>query len=455
MTASTCERRGHQECEICDNGLLRLRITRETGAQTLMLDAMDAHGHWIPLLASAPAVDLLLRDNDGAEQGAAIYAFAPVLEDGVTRGVTLQGRLGQAELEMTLLLDIEHAWCRQWIELAGPIPPGATLAQRWFFTGGLAEAALRWPAEPVTGAVLATSPAAFAQDTHCFAALLPDPDTYAGGQLRHLADDGGGLEYALTLTPDASARCFSSLLVLDARALAGRGFQQLARLLARAEAPPMPDAFHPAAGNLTSLPEIGQAGGWQPFLREGAPAEMAASVLRGLSQAADGDWAVLDEALVWLDRMCLHQCLRPVPGGPPVGTVGEGPAWVAVAPWMPILLLEAFRLSGITEYANRGRAALGALPTDQASRVYAYLYPRFGDLCVLPDYEEVLALTDLGLVLPTFGDRRIDLRLPEPRTRPLRLVVDGRASRYGLSINERSYGDVATDVLRLGIEVPA
>ncbi|HOF89780.1 MAG TPA: hypothetical protein PLZ36_17010, partial [Armatimonadota bacterium] len=325
----------------------------------------------------------------------------------------------------------------------------------WFLTGGLAEATLRWPTEAITGAALATSPAAFAQDTHCFAALLPDPDPHADGQLRHLADDGGGMEQALTLAPGSSARCLSSLLVLDARALIGRGFQQLTRLLARADLPAPPAAFAPAAGDLPPLPARGPARDWQPFLREGTPAEIAAGVLRGLSLAAEGDWAVLDDALVWLDRLCLHQCLRPMPGAPSPGAVGAGPAWATVAPWMPILLLEAFRLSGITEYAHRGRAALAALPAAQASRVYAALYPRFGDLCVLPDYEEVLALTDFGLVLPTFGDRRIDLRLPEPRTRPLRLVVDGRASRYGLSINERSYGDVATDVLRRGIEVPA
>jgi hypothetical protein len=369
--------------------------------------------------------------------------------------VTLRGRLGEAALEMTLLLGDGTAGCRQWIEVSGAVPPATTLVQRWLFTGGLAAPRLRWPAAPVQGTALATTPAAFTQETHCFAALIPDSETNLAGALRHLPDDGGGLEYAMPLDPAAEMHCLSSLLLLDARALPWRGFQQVTRLLAHH----LPHAARPLAplgshGMLPPLPESGLRLAWRPFLLEGAPIEIAAHILQGLSLAAEGDWAVLDNALVWLDRLCLHQCLHAVPDGPPPGTVGDGPAWESLALWMPVLLLEAFRLSGIAEYALRGRAALAALPAEQAAQVYAYLYPRFGDLCVLPDFEEILTLADLGPVQPTFADRRIDLSLPRPMSRPLRVIIDGHADRYALAINQQSFGEIPTELLRLGFDVP-
>ncbi len=453
MTTTVHERRGYKECEMCETGALRLSIVQDSGTQVLQWDARDAYDRWIPLLTCTPANDLLLRDARGEEYPARVHTFEPVLQAGEARGVALRGRLGDATMELTLLLGDEGTWCRQWLELTGPLPPGAVLAQRWLFAGGLVTPRLRWPAAPVSGTALATAPAALAQDAHCFAALVPELDAGAG-TLGHLTDDDGGLEYHLPL-PDGDATLgLSSFICLDARSLPWRGYQQVVRLLAKDA--PFPTAFspHPAAhGILPLLPESALHLSWRPLLQEGAPLDMVAHVLHGLTAAADGgDWSLLDDTLCWLDRLCLHQCVRAVPGGPPIGAVGDGPDWLGVAAWMPVLLLEAFRVTGIAEYAQRGRAALGALPPETAGAVFAALYPRFGDLCVLPDLGEVLALTDIGPVLPSFGDQRIALHLPRT-DRPLRVVVDGRDNRYALAINDTSFGELATDLLRKGVNV--
>lgn len=452
MTTTVHERRGYKECEMCETGVLRLSIVQESGAQVLQWDARDAHDRWVPLLTCTPVNDLLLHDATGGEHPACIHTFEPVLRDGVARGVALRGRLGEAALELTLLLSDEGAWCRQWLELSGPLPPGAELTQRWLFAGGLVSPRLRWPLEPVRGAALSTTSVALAQDEYSFAALVPDLD--AGlGTLGHVDDDDGGLEYVLPLPEGDASLGLSSLLCLDARSLPWRGFQQVARLLAKhCPASITCPALPATAGALPALPEAALHLAWRPLLQEGAPQEIVAHVLHGLAAAVNGDWSRLDGTLCWLDRLCLHQCLRATPDGPRAGAFGDGPAWRDAAPWMPVLLLEAFRVTGIAEYAARGRAALAALPPDQAGAVFAALYPRFGDLCVLPDVEEILALGDIGPVLPSFGDGRVALRLP-PATRPLRVVVDGAAEHYALAINQTSFGELSTDQLRKGVDV--
>ncbi len=165
-------------------------------------------------------------------------------------------------------------------------------------------------------------------------------------------------------------------LCLDARALPMQGFQQIVRLLGSREALILAGSMPatPLAGELPPLPPLPDTLDWIPFLYEGAPEAIAAWVHYALSLATQDDWHLLEDALCWLDRLCLHQRVFEVPGSEPLGAFGSGAAWQSTALWAPILLLQAFRLTGMLEYAYRAKAALrvaraGASAGARAARV--------------------------------------------------------------------------------------
>jgi hypothetical protein len=439
-------RKSARECLICENGLLRLRIGEHAGEATLLLDACDAGGQWVPLAWQVPALDLRI----GARRQPGWFAFEPLLLDGETRGVVVHGGLGAHAVTCTLRLDDAGAWCHQQLDITGSPAP---VTVRWRLTSIFTRSALAWPREPVAGAALAANLAAFVQQGASLAACIPDLEETAGLPARMTPHAGRTRGWSYTVSPgrDGTLPRLACALCLDARALPERGFQQLVRRLgARAALRLLPGtAVEPGAHPLPPLPMAG-AHAWTPFDDEGTPAEMTAHVQALL--AASDDWMALEEALVWLDRLCLQQRVVEAGDGVPLGVFGDGPAWATVAPWLPVLLMDAFRHTGIDEYAWRARAALHALPPASRRDARAALHARVGDLYVQADFHAHATLAPLEYADVEIEDATLYLTLP-PAPRPQRLVADGSEVCYRLIINGADMGEYPTRTLRDGIEL--
>ena len=209
------------------------------------------------------------------------------------------------------------------------------------------------------------------------------------------------------------------------------------------------------AGALPALPPVPDTANWIPLMREGSPEAIAAWVRYLLSQAEHGDWDLQEEALCWLDRLCFHQHVFEIPGGAPLGLVGSGDAWYVTSLWMPSLLLHAYRLTGMPEYAFRARAALCALaPADQA-RVIQQLSPRFGDIYLHADYGEAFALGPVefhgALCTPNVISLEITRTLADA---PLTLVAEGVMEPCRLSVNGQMLGVILPEQFAAGIALP-
>lgn len=466
MSASYVEKRQVRVGSIiCENGFIALRVIRSGASLQLSLDALDAEGEKVSLLYAPAAGECRAVGEDGGELSLLFYAFDPVPGDGgETCGVKLLGTLGAHAVTLTALADQHGPWCQLRCEIRprAPITLGR-LRHCWRLLPEGAEPDIAWPRSGDEPGTAAGAPAAFFQIGPLFAALVPDPED-GDRRLFSLQDTGmpaAGLAYGLTAADGIAcgpgAPCsFSYALCLDARALPECGFQEVVRFLGASPVLRMaalaPVAPRPA--RLPELPPAPDAAAWTPCRDEGTPAEMAAVARKALESAGEEDWATLERGLRWLDRLCLQQVTSAVVDGVPAGGFAGG-GWPPSAPWMPPLLLLAFRLTGIREYAERGVAALAALPDDERAGLLAALREGYGDLYLNIEYGEAVLLMPLDRFDFRLASGTVKLLIVrEPGPEPLRLVVDGAQEAYVIQVNGEELGELPAIVLRAGILLP-
>jgi hypothetical protein len=123
---------------------------------------------------------------------------------------------------------------------------------------------------------------------------------------------------------------------------------------------------------------------------------------------------------------------------------------------MPILLMQAFKLTGSPEYGFRAQAALNALPSETQALVLGHLRIAYGDLYIQADFEELVSLSGPEVIGALFTAAGVELTVAPDAPR-IRLVLDGSNDSYGVTVNERPLGDFAVAGLRAGIdlELPA
>jgi hypothetical protein len=446
---------------VCENGVLRLRVVREFASLGLVIDARDNTGRWTPMVATPVGADLHRIDVRGEYQAAVYRTFEPLETRGQTHGVVLHGAMGRAHVTHTCTLGTASTWCHHRVEVTGiAADPLLRLTHTWMLERE-AEVDI-WPATPVRGAALVGSPAAFMSGRDVFIALAPDLEE---GDVPRMGlqvnpDEGPSVEFGIMAdtpyTPGDTVR-LAYAMCLDGHPLANRGFQQVVRLLGGQPAMRLAsvDDLTPVDIPLPPLPALpADAVLWDPFRREGTIPELAAQAWQFLTKA-EHDWRALDDGLCWLDRLALHQCVYELPGFPQLGAL-VGAEDTAAACWMPSLFWEAFRLTGIPEYAHRGIAALAALPEPARGAAYHALRARFGDIYVHADYREAVSLTGVTITHSYFGAEDVELAVAcEGGARRLRLVMDGVEPAYRLTINHETLGTLSTDRLRKGVEFPA
>jgi len=440
------------------------------------VDTRGVDMEWGSLAFSSSGEDILAADADGVDQTGCFFTFDPLEIAGVTRGVTLHGQLGSASLALTATLDDTSTWCRLRLTATGIDGHCQRLTQQWRLYPGEEPPELCWPLAAARGEALTFLPAAFVQDGPVFAALVAelddeDPQPYG---LEVSVSDPICFEYGLWDGPSAEPVQLVYQLGLDARALPERGFQQVARLLGSRDELALVghSAATPADGPLPALPAPNGTLEWHPFVWEGTIETMAAVVHRQLAAAMAGDWPALEHGLCWLDRLCLHQRTGGAPGASipgaleqdalvtgaleqdasAIGAFGPDEEWRTAAPWMPVLLMQAFKLTGIPEYAFRAQAALVALPEDAQAVVLGHLRPAFGDLYAQADYSELVPLSGPEVTAACFTATGLMLDLA-PDAAPFRLVLDGSDDVYALTVNGRALGEFAAGALSAGMEI--
>jgi len=463
MSVAGKERR-HDEAGsiICENGHLRLRVFRIGRTLGISLDTPEAaHGTFS---LGTGGEELVWVNEAGVPQVGAFFAFDPVEVGGQTRGVSVHGHVGDAAATLTVVLDGMSTWCRQRLSVTGLTGGVGRLTHSWRLQPDERCPEIVWPAAPVTGAGLACCPAALLQHGTQFAALAAeiddeDPAPY-GAEVQ--VTEGVSLGYGLwqgapTGWVPGTPLHLSCLLNLDVRALPGRGFQEVVRLLGSREELTLVgrSPVRPAAGPLPELTAAAPPAEWHPFVWEGVPAAIAAGVKHQLDRAAAGDWPALEDGLCWLDRLCLQQRLLGAPDDPALGVFGPDAKWRQITVWMPALLLQAFRLTGIPEYGFRAQAALHALPAAQQAAALAALRPRFGDLYAQADYGEFITLAGPEVTGAHFTPDGLALAVtPSPAYPTLRLVLDGTEPHYALTLNGLPLGTFPTTELSTGVEIP-
>lgn len=446
---------------VCDNGLVKLRIVHTGLSLGILLEA-DGETCTPSLFYAPSAHDCHVENASGERLTLQYFTFDPVQQHGETCGVMLRGVLGGHPATLTATLEKHSIWCRVRFQL-GPASSlrGVRLAHRWQLVAPPTGEMISWPPNPVRQEMLVENPAAFMQCGSIFSALAPDLEE---GDYRHLglnidAEGTPSYVYGAMATEGQAFDLgtplrFAYTLGLDADAIPRYGFQHVIRLLGYHDA--LKDASagvtRTLPGKMPPLPSVYDCAGWVPFLREGSPAHIAALTQYYLSLAED-EWRQLDQGLYWLDRLCYHQRLYEIPGGPCFGSLGG--EWGGVGQWMPCLLFEAFHLTGISEYAYRGNAALGALPDAERGVVIAHLRERFGDIYLDADRGGAVLLTELDAFHTTVTPDGIQLEIAcHDRIEPLQLVLEGCQAAYTLTINGESLGLLPTAILRAGIEVP-
>lgn len=460
MTVVRPERRRIEDGSlICENGHLRLRVTREGRSLALVVETRGVDQRWGSLAFSSSGEDIVAVDADGVDQAGCFIAFDPLQIAEETQGVTLHGQLGGATLTLTATLDDTSTWCQLRLTAAGVDGDCRRLTQQWRLLPGETPPAVCWPRAVARGEALACLPAAFVQDGPVFAALVaePDDDDLRPYGLEVNTADPICIEYGLWERPPAGSVQLVYRLGLDARALPERGFQQVARLLGSREELALAGRCPatPADGPLPELPAPVDVGEWHPFVWEGTVDTMAAVVRRELAAGMAGDWQALERGLCWLDRLCLHQRTVGAPGASTPGAVpgafGPEEEWRIAAPWMPVLLMQAFKLTGIPEYAFRAQAALAALPAETQAVVLGHLRPAFGDLYAQADYGALVSLCGPEVTAACFTPDGLALELA-PDAALFRLVLDGSDDVYALTINGRPRGEFAAAALSAGID---
>lgn len=449
---------------ICENGPLRLRVAQDGRSLALAIEARAEDETWGPWSLTTSGADLLYVSANGARHAGVFFAFDPVELRGQTQGVVLYGHLGEASLTLTALLSTASTWCHLRLLVNGITQsPCRRLMQSWRLPDLHEYPALCWPQATVRQQELAGNPAAFLQQDALFAALVP--------KLEAEELDVNGLQFRMQECPlleygiwDGEQRAWdlaepvrlSYSLCLDTRALPERGYQQVVRMLGARDDLVLVGrtAAQPTDGALPELPATPSASEWHPFLWEGTPEAITALVRDMLARAAAGEWPALETGLVWLDRLCLHQRLLDVSGEVPPGAFGDSPRWATITCWMPSLLLQAFRLTGIPEYAFRGLAALNALPAHEQAVALGQLQPTFGDIFVQAEFREVIALSGTEVTAADFTVEGVCLELEwGEQTAPVRVVMDGIEDQYALVVNGRDFGQLPLTTLRDGIIV--
>jgi|GEM_PF-1831726 len=461
MTIARHERRRSEDGSlICDNGHLRVLVVRDGRSLGVAVQTRGLDMRWGSLAFTSSGEDIHATAADGDDQAGFFFTFDPLEIDGVTRGVTLHGKLGEAALSFVVTLDEIGTWCNMSLTVSGASAACRRLTQQWRLLPDDMQPELCWPATVTRGEALAFSPVAFVQDGPIFAAFVAEPaeDDPAIYGLEVSASDPVCFEYGLwdgehRGLPDAPIQLMYSI-GLDARALPERGFQQVVRLLGSRDELLLPDRClaRPAAGMLPELASPDGADDWHPFRWEGTPEAVAATVRRKLAEAAAGDWQALEDGLCWLDRLCLQQCASGAPGASHLGSFGPPDDWHAAASWMPLLLMRAFALTGISEYAARALAALNALPPAQQPVVLGHLRPIFGDVYAQADFEEVVSLSGPEVTGAFFTPAGLELTVTPDLPR-FRLVLDGSDDIYTLAVNGKNLGAFDTAALRAGIDI--
>ncbi|MHB9132531.1 MAG: hypothetical protein ACYDBB_15790 [Armatimonadota bacterium] len=441
------QRRGELNGSIIfDNDALRLRVVPVNNSLGFVLEARGAELHWITLARMHTDHAVTRIAADGTHEAALFYAADPLEVHGFVVGATLSGRLGGDPVSLSLNVDPVNACCHFQVHITNhDAAPCRALTCHWLLSpsGGLEH--VYWPQHALVGSELINTPAAFIQCGNHFIGLVPDIEEDERQLGLHLClREQPELTFGLMASEESSLMSarevrYGATMYFDVHALPSRGFQHLVRALGThvglsfamaSEASPVEMALPP-------LPDTSDASCWVPFIEEGSPEAIAAQVHACLRQADRGDFTALEHACCWLDRLCLHQYLYEVPGVASFGSIGQGPTWQSTALWMPILLLDAFRMSGIIEYANRGLLALCALPPADQSCVLGQLRPRFGDLYLNAEYGLALAVREIEVCQASFTPDKIELTLDvftgqgpyliviEGVTTPLLLVVNG------------------------------
>lgn len=448
---------------IFDNGYTRLRVTDNDSTLGLALDARDLYGEWSTLQHS-PVVRNLSAAGSSDSLNYRYHSFDPIEIHGETRGVSLRGTFAGFPLALTAMRDTTHCWCRFHFEMATvPQIEEMRLQHCWSLTPAWSEVDSSWPPQMVNSSELPGNPAAFFQLGPIFSSLVADLEEGDPTSLGLLLDRKGSLGFAFGIMgnaakPLSSPLSFAYAICLDAHALPGFGFQQLIRFLGRNEALRLVPASSvtPVAGMLPALPTLA-AGyeNWLPFQQEGTTDEIVALADYLLKNAANDSWHNLEQAIGWIDRLCLHQHLCEVPGSKKFGTIGSGTNWDIAALHMPELLLRAFHYTGNAEYGYRAIAAIGALPEAKRALVLGNLRPHYGDIFLNADQGEVVLFADLEQFASTVQQDGIHLNIRSAIKKPLQLVLEGSMEAYSLIINGKRFGSIPTTTLRQGIEVMA
>jgi len=463
MTVARPDRRRYDDGSlICENSHLRLRVIREGRSLALVVDTRGIDMEWGTLGFTSSGEDILFAGDDGADQVGCFFSFDPLEARGETRGVVLHGHLGSASMALSAMLDETSTWCSLRLTVSGSVAtPFRRLTQQWQLLPGDASPEICWPPMVLRGEALACSPAAFVQDGPMLAALVADLEEEDPGPygLELNASDPTCFEYGIwdggARTGESSAPiqlCYA--LGLDARALPERGFQQVVRRLGSREELALAgrSLAQPSAGSLPAPASPTGAVEWYPFVWEGTLEAIAVVVRENLDKGLAGDWQALEHGLCWLDRLCLHQRTCGAPGASTLGAFGPDAEWRTVAPWMPVLLMRAFKLTGIPEYAFRAQAALVALPVETQAAVLGHLHPGFGDLYAQADYRELVSLSGPEVTGALFTADGLELETA-PDAAALRLVLDGSDDVYTLTVNGKRLGEFATTRLSTGIVI--
>lgn len=449
-------RRGEDGSLICENGHLRLRVVRDGRSLGLIIDTIGIDMQWGSLGFMSSGEDIVGLDAGGASLAGCFFSFDPLDVAGQTRGVVLHGQIGNARMMLTATLDETSTWCRLRLEIAGMLQV-ERLIQEWRLLPGDIPPEICWPPALLQGNALAFSPAAFLQDGPIFAGLVADltdedPNHFS---LEVSVPDPTRFEFGLNTNGVLAAPFdLSYALGLDARTLPERGFQQVVRLLGSQSNLSMVGRCQakPISATLPALQDSADAKDWHLFVWEGAPEAIAALVRSKFARVEDGDWHALEDGLCWLDRLCLQQCPFGIPKESSLGAFGPGEEWEPVAVWMPILLMQAFRLTGSPEYAYRAQAALNALPPMAQGIVLGQLRPTFGDLYVQADYQALVSLSGPEITSALFTADSLEITVASGLD-ALRLVLDGSDEAYVLTINGRRIGPFAAEELSAGIEL--
>ena len=448
---------------IFNNGYTRLRVIYNEASLGLALDARDLYGEWSTMQHTPAANDVLAQGTRG-DVAFRYHSFDPIEIHGETRGVSLRGIFAGSPLALTALLDTQQSWCHFHFEMASaPHVNCARLQHRWELTPAWNEVDCRWPRHPIFAQQLPGNPAAFFQLGPIFSTLVADLEEGDYAHLGLLLASGESLGFAYGLMSEQAISLnepltFSYALCLDAHALPIYGYQQMVRFLGRNEALRLVPARSttPIASALPALPALTPGyEDWQPFIHEGTPSEIVGLTRHLLANAHSDNWQLLEQAIGWLDRLCVHQYLCEVPGSQSFGSFGEGESWDVAAYWMPELLLRAFHFTGNAEYGYRALAAIGALPTAHRALVLGHLRPQYGDIFLNADQGEVILLADLDRFTSTVQPDGIHLDIHSLEPHPLQLVMEGSLDAYTLVVNGEPFGSIPITTLRQGIEVRA